>query len=365
VRIPSQKAYCKEKALFSGCEKMRIALIGEPWLMPPYYYGGAERILHLLGQGLAKRGHTVHLIAGDGSSGYGGRFISYENQGKSLASRAFRRIDFSLKTLCLSRDVDIVHSFKFWPNYHVVVNNIGKPVIYTQQNTSRPDDLLSIIRANNKNGYMQGVSRSQVHDLIVPDSSRLFVVHNAVDVGAIQPVSNPSRDYLAYLGRLNYDKGIDIAVQLSLQIGIPLKIAGVIRPAESDAALLFEKEVKPFLGNHIEFIGPIDDSQKSQFLGNALALLMPNRWREPFGIVMAEALSAGTPVIGTNLGSIPELIEDGRTGFVCNSFADLLNSILKVDKIKPHECREEALAKYSEQVYLDNMLEMYRKILAR
>ncbi|MEA5474676.1 glycosyltransferase [Synechococcus sp. CCY9201] len=343
---------------------MKITLIGEPWLMPPKYYGGADRMLHLLARGLEKRGHTVHLMAGKGSCEYGGRFISYKNQSKSLASRAYRRIDFGLKTLWLARDADIIHSFKFWPSYHWSVNNIGKPVVYTQQNTVSPTDLLSVIKSNPKHGYMQAISQSQIRNLNVQGSATPFVIHNAVDTEVIRPIVRPSRDYLAYLGRLNYDKGIDIAVRLSLQTGIPLKIAGVVRPAEPDAALLFEKAVKPFLGNQIEFIGAIDDSQKSRFLGNALALLMPNRWNEPFGIVIAEALSAGTPVIGTNLGSIPELVEDGKTGLICDSYDELFNSIHHVDKIRPGECRKAALNKFSEKVYMDNILRMYANILA-
>jgi glycosyltransferase involved in cell wall biosynthesis len=190
------------------------------------------------------------------------------------------------------------------------------------------------------------------------------MIYNAVDTNIIQPVNNPLNAYLAYIGRLNFDKGVDIAVNISRITGIPLKIAGVVRPHEPGAYLLFEQAVKPFLGKSIEFIGPIDDAQKTEFLGNALALLMPNRWREPFGIVMAEALAAGTPIIGSSLGSIPEVVEDGATGYVCNSLEQMCEAVFKVHAIDRQICREAALSRFSQTVYMQSILDMFSKCQA-
>ena len=170
---------------------------------------------------------------------------------------------------------------------------------------------------------------------------------------------------MAYLGRLNYDKGIDIAVKISLTTGIPLKIAGEVRPHEYDAKKIFDEKVKPYLGRNIEYIGPINDSQKQEFLGNALCLLMPNRWEEPFGIVMIGSLSAGTPVIGTNKGAIPEVIDNGINGFVCNSYSEMIDSIKNINAIDRKKCREKAVKEFSKEKFIKNILNMYKSIVLK
>ena len=163
---------------------------------------------------------------------------------------------------------------------------------------------------------------------------------------------------------MNYDKGIDLAVRIAIESGENLKIAGVVRSSEIDAQKLFDEKVKPYLGKNIEYIGELDDQGKSSFLGNAKALLMPNRWEEPFGIVMAEALSAGTPVIGSNKGSIPEIITDGKDGFVCNTLQEMIKATEKLNVINYRNCREKAIAKYSKEVFINSVLDMYKKIIS-
>ena len=176
------------------------------------------------------------------------------------------------------------------------------------------------------------------------------------------PPSNPSAHYLAYLGRLNHDKGIDLAVQIALDVGIPLKIAGPVRPAEKEAFILYNEKVRPYLGRHIQHIGEISDHEKSEFLGNALALLVPNRWDEPFGIVMAEALACGTPIIGTNTGSIPEIVQSGLNGYVCDSYGDMLAAVSSLSAISREACRDIAVSKFDVEPFIDQVLAMYAEV---
>jgi len=342
---------------------MRIAVIAEPYIIPPRYYGGIERMCHLLCNGLVGKGHTVGLLSSSHSKGYNGLSFGYRNPTTCQLDRAVCRINFSLKSLALSWNADIVYTYKFWPEYHALINKFKLPIIYCQQNTAKKDDLNRIIKMKPKRGYMQGVSRDQMSAVEVNDNRKIFIVNNAVNTDIIRPVISPANNYLAYLGRLNYDKGVDLAVKISQATGVPLKIAGVLRPDELPAQRLFEESVKPYLGNHIQFIGPITDEQKSEFLGNAIALLMPNRWREPFGITMAESLSAGTPVIGTNIGSIPEVIDHTVSGYVCESFDDMCYAVNHLTKIKRQTCREVALTRFSHSVYISSILAMFNQCI--
>jgi len=343
---------------------MRITVIAEPWIVPPLFYGGIERMCHLLCNGLASKGHSVNLLSSSHSKGYNALSFGYRAPTTSFLDRAVCRINFSAKSFALSWNADVIYSFKFWPEYHTLINKIKVPVIYCQQNSAKENDLIRVINAKPSRGYMQAVSRDQISKLDIPDRNKLFIIHNAVNTDVIAPVVKPNSSYLAYLGRLNYDKGIDIAVKISLATGVPLKIAGVLRPHERAAQRLFEESILPYLGNHVQFIGPITDQQKSSFLGNAIALLMPNRWREPFGITMAEALAAGTPVIGTNIGSIPEVIDNNISGYVCDSFDELCNAVYQLNALKRETCREIALQRYSHSVYINSILSMFYHTLS-
>ena len=342
---------------------MKICIISEPWELPTKYYGGTQRIVSLLCEGLIERGFEINLMAGKGTSYKTNKLIYYKNQSRNLFDRAYRRIDFSIKSLKVAQGCDVIHSFKCWPSYHTFVNKLKKPIIFSHQGVCKKNDFKDIKISNPKHGYLWGISNDQISKLNYKESNRIFMIPMALDTNIIKPVDNPKRDYLAYLGRLNYDKGIDLAVNLSLITGEKLKIAGVVRDSEEDAKILFKEKVKPFLGENIEFIGPINDQQKSTFLGNAKALLMLNRWDEPFGLTMAESLSAGTPIIGTRKGSIPEIVKTGDNGFICDSIEDMVEAVGKINTINSLKCREYALNNYSKDVFIDSMLEMYKKVI--
>ena len=313
--------------------------------------------------GLIERGYEINLLVGKGSFYKTSKTFFYKNQNINVLSRAFRRIDFSVKSFLLSHDCDIIHTFKNWPSYHFLVNKLNKPIIYSQQFNCGKDDLRLLEKHNPNNGFIWGVSKNALSKLEYRNEKKVFFIPMAIDTELIKPILFPKRNYLAYLGRLNYEKGIDLAVKISKLTGIKLKIAGVVRESEKDSDILFEEKVKPFLGEDIEFIGPIEDSQKSDFLGNAKALLVPNRWEEPFGLVMAESLAAGTPVIGSNRGSIPEIIKSGYNGFVCNSLEEMCIAVSRLGELNYDNCRKSALKNYSKDIFIDSVLEMYHKAL--
>ncbi|WP_188021070.1 glycosyltransferase [Synechococcus sp. RS9907] len=344
---------------------MNIAVFTWSHEVPPRHYGGIERVCHMLCKGLVKQGHTVHLLSSPASLGYNGLTFGYANPSPSCIDRIYRRVVFESKSAFLAFKSDLIYSFRFWPESFSLANQLKKPFIYSQHNTSHRSDLSRVLAANSRFGFLQGISDDQISSIDMDSkSNRVFRVYNAVDCDVIKPVLSPSSDYLVYLGRLNYDKGVDIAVEISLKSGIPLIIAGVLRRDESDAYSLFREKVKPFLGKHIKFIGPITDEDKSNLLGNALALLVPNRWREPFGIVMAEALAAGTPVLGTPLGSIPEVISHGQTGHLFGSVDECVEILSDIHSISRMDCRRRALSMFSEASFMRDINSMFDRILS-
>lgn len=347
---------------------MKVLIIANSdHVIPPINYGGTERVIAALCQGLVDNGHDVRLISSKYSRIDGCSHFSLFENGKSLFRRLLCRAQFQIITAIASRGVDLVHSYKCWPEYHSYLNRSRLPLLYTQQNQLTSQFLSRVLSAK-KNSYIQCISSDQAK---VVDSSRLgrdvFICHNPTATDAIIPPRNPSRSYLAYLGRLNYDKGIDIAVKVSLASGIPLKIAGVIRPDEGDAQKLFDSAVRPYLGDQIEYVGPVCDEEKSEFLGNAIALLMLNRWAEPFGIVMAESLAAGTPIVGTRKGSIPEIIDHGKTGYLVDDIScieEIVAAIAQCKHIDSAACRSAAVERFSREVFCAGIEKIYRSILS-
>ena len=342
----------------------KILVVGDNFVVPPKFYGGSNRVCHHLCMSLSERGYEVNLIAKKNSKTYSGRTISYVGYryGTSWIGRLLSRVEFQAKCASFAFDCDLVHSFRVWPEYHHLLNQLNVPIIYRQDNTCKPDDYLRIKRINPKRGFLQCISRSQASSLENTKNYQPYIIYNPVDTNMLRPILNPSGNYLAYLGRLNYDKGVDLAVQLSLDSKVPLKIAGPVQPAEREAFQLYESKIKPFLGNNIEHIGEITDQEKSEFLGNAMALLVPNRWDEPFGLVMAEALACGTPIIGTRTGSIPEIIEHGKTGYICDSYHLMLEAIFSISSISRKVCRDQAVARFGTDRFADEVVSMYREV---
>jgi len=171
-------------------------------------------------------------------------------------------------------------------------------------------------------------------------------------------------DYLAFLGRLSPEKQPEVAIEVAKRVGMPLKIAAKIDDNDRDYV---EQVVRPLLDDPlIEFIGEVEDDRKAAFLGGARALLFPIDWPEPFGLVMIEAMACGTPVIARPCGSVPELVEDGRTGFVGDTVEDLVEAVKRIDTIDRAECRRHVERRFSVPRMADDYEALYRRaVIAR
>ncbi len=170
-----------------------------------------------------------------------------------------------------------------------------------------------------------------------------------------------SGKYLAFLGRISFEKRPDIAIDVARRAGIPFKMAAKVDVIDRD---YFEAMIKPRLAPpDVEYIGEINEQEKSEFLGNAMALLFTIDWPEPFGLAMIEALACGTPVISRPCGSIPEIIHSGKTGFIANTVDDLVSAVNNVESLSRAACRKEFEERFSVAVMADNYERVYRQLI--
>lgn len=332
---------------------MKIAITADPELpVPPTLYGGIERIIDMLVRGLEKRGHDVTLFAHPESQ-TAGRLVPWHGQ------NSHSKRDTIKNALILGREVlngkfDIVHSFsRLAYMVTILANPIPKLMSY-QREISRNTTRLAYQLAK---GSLEFSAISDWMIKPVSDIGTWHMIPNGVDLSTYHFVPSVPLDApLVFLGRIEEIKGPHLAIELAKRSNQKLIIAGNV-PAEKRAWA--DAKIFPHVdGRQVTYIGPVNDAQKSELLGQARALLMPILWEEPFGIVMAEALACGTPVIGLRRGAVPEVIEDGVTGFVRDNVDALVSAIANVHRLARVDCRAAAANKFS----ADSIVAAYESI---
>jgi glycosyltransferase involved in cell wall biosynthesis len=194
----------------------------------------------------------------------------------------------------------------------------------------------------------------------VPHAGWVRTIHHGLPERLLTP--QPMRqEYFAFLGRIAPEKGLDRAIHIARQCGIPLKIAAKVDKVDRE---YYEGIIRPLIdGKDIEYIGEIGDGQKSKFLSGALALLVPIDWPEPFGLVMIEAMACGTPVIAFNRGSVPEIIEDGLTGFIVEDERSAVGVVHRLSKLSRTEIRKRFEQRFTARRMAQDYLEVYRELM--
>lgn len=291
--------------------------------VPPQKYGGTELVVHNITKELVKRGHKVYLLA-SGNSKTSAQlvpifpqnlrsFIDMENKRLVEVSK-FIGIAKIIKAVNQLKDVDIIHNHYNW-RVLAFSDSINKPIINTMHGPLG-DPNLKMAYENFKNGKYISISNYQRKGL--PMLNYVNTVYNGIDINLFHFYDSDERGkYLAFLGRTSPEKGIRESVIITKEADVKLKIAAKVDAVDKK---YFEKEVKPLIdGEQIEFMGEIESSEKSDFLGSAAALLSPINWEEPFGLFFVESMACGTPVVAFARGSVPEIIKDGETGFIVNS----------------------------------------------
>ena len=180
-------------------------------------------------------------------------------------------------------------------------------------------------------------------------------IRNAIDASRYEySAKQRPYGYLAFLGRLTENKGVDLAIDVAKETGLPLRIAGCV-PDEPGSVDFFESKIRPELNDKIVWIGEITDDQKSGFFRDAQALLVPIRWDEPFGLVVIEAMACGTPVIAMSRGAMPEIIKNGINGYLVNDEEEMIDAVSRISAISREVCRRDCERRFS----VDLMVECY------
>jgi glycosyltransferase involved in cell wall biosynthesis len=304
---------------------MRIAQIA-PLVerVPPKLYGGTERVVSNLTEELVAMGHEVTLFA-SGDSETAAELIACSPQALRLDPSVRDPLAYTVamfeKVWRMRAQFDVIHNhadFLAMP----LLRRQATPAVTTLHGRLDYPEFAAVFREYRDHPVVS-ISVSQQKPL--PWMNWISAVHHGLPPDLLHPPADPTRDYLAFLGRIAPEKGPDRAIRLALRTGIPLKIAAKVDRADHE---YYTSVIRPLIdGKHIEYIGEIGEHEKAAFLGNAYALMFMIDWPEPFGMVMIESMACGTPVIAMRRGSVPEVIEHGLTGFVVESEADALSAI--------------------------------------
>lgn len=328
---------------------MRIGLIAPPFIaVPPKDYGGTELFIAQLAEGLQKTGVEVVVYAnGESTVNVERRWIYEHSQWPIRAEHhaALKDMDHtSWAVKDAARNCDVIHMHT--AQGLTCSRFVGVPVVYTLHHPH--DSKLSEFYARYPDVYYVGISEFQRGQESMP---RTRTIYHGIDLSQYH-LCEHKQQYLSFIGRIAPIKGTHLAIDVAKRAGIPLKIAGDIQPINRD---YFESKIKPQIdGKFIEYIGLADLEAKNELLGNSRAMLFPIQWNEPFGLVMVEAMACGTPVLSLPGGSVPEIVRDGVSGYVCRSVRELAKRAVDV-AINPRSLRQ-----YVEQHFsLERMVSQY------
>lgn len=340
--------------------KLKIVVTADPELpVPPRLYGGIERVIALLVDGLTSRGHDVTLFANPASR-VDGHLVGYSGH------RSGSKLDTMRNAAAIAAHVgksspDVVHGFGRLA-YLLPILPMRMPKVMSYQRAVTPRSIAQSHRlaAGSSITYV-GCSESLVKPVASMGNWR--VVYNAVPLERYEFVGEvPTDAPLAFLGRLESIKGVHLAIDVARAARRRLVIAGNV-PEGAAHQTYFHQQIQPHIDNQqVQYLGPVNDRQKNDLLGSAAALLMPILWDEPFGIVMAEALACGTPVIGLRRGSVPEVIRDGVTGFVCDDVETMAKTVARLSVLDRQDCRVDAERRFSQRALVDAYETLYAEV---
>jgi glycosyltransferase involved in cell wall biosynthesis len=341
---------------------MRIAQVAPLFeSVPPALYGGTERVVSYLTEELVKQGHEVTLFA-SGDSATAARLVPGCPRALWRDSRCRDTLPHHVRLVELvasqAERFDVIH-FHLDYIHFPTVGRLPCPTVTTLHGQLRPPDDEPFMAAF-PDVALVSVSDSQRRP--IPRANWRGTVYHGMprDTHTFRAEAG---NYLAFLGRLSPEKGIGPAVEIARRAGLPLKVAAKIYPEESR---YYEDVVEPLFRScpWVEFVGEVGGAAKDEFLGNAHALVFPIDWEEPFGLVMMEALACGTPVVAFRRGSVPEVIDDGITGFVVDGVESAIKAVARVSELDRRSCRLAFEQRFDSRRMTGDYLEVYRQIAA-
>jgi glycosyltransferase involved in cell wall biosynthesis len=341
---------------------MRIAQVAPLYeSVPPKYYGGTERVVSYLTEELVRQGHEVTLFA-SGDSETAARLVAATPRSlrldKSCIDSVAHHVLLVEQVSRHAREFDVIH-------YHIDYLHFPlsrcrpHPHVTTLHGRLDLPDLVSLY---DEFTDMPVVSISNSQRQPLPQAHWQATVYHGLpaDLLSFHPGHG---DYLAFVGRISPEKGTDRAIAIAERVGMPLKVAAKVDNADKE---YFDREIKPLLKSSlVEFIGEIGDAEKDEFLGNAYALLFPIDWPEPFGLVMIEAMACGTPVIAFQQGSVLEVMEDGRSGFVVSDIDEAVDAVRRIGQLDRLECRQAFEERFTASRMAKDYVRVYEDVIAR
>ena len=337
---------------------MKIAQVAPLWeSVPPKLYGGTERIVSYITEELVRMGHEVTLFA-SGDSDTAARLEAVCPQALRLNTGIFNRdapmLMLQERSLGAEGDFDVIHSHLDFLGFPLARRN-PCPVVTTLHGRLDLPELQPVFR---EFADMPLVSISDAQRRPLPWANWEATIHHGLPAH-LYAYHSQHQGYLAFLGRISPEKRPDHAIEVAKRTGLPLRIAAKVDPADLQ---YYRSEIEPLLDHPlIEFIGEISDAEKNDFVGNALALVCPYDWPEPFGLVLIEALACGTPVLAYRRGSIPEIIEHGSTGFVSENLTEMIAAVERIGQIDRQRCR----ASFDQRFTADRMARDYVALYER
>jgi glycosyltransferase involved in cell wall biosynthesis len=345
---------------------LRIAMLAPPWIpVPPPGYGGIEFVVALLCDALVEQGHDVELFCAPGSTSKATVHPLLESPHPEHIERALFEADHAAGAFAAiesaaasGQPFDVLHDHcGFTPL--AMADRQPCPLVHTVHGPFDQDTTPYYARHGRK-GHLVCISHAQA-STAPSDAGVDSVVYNPIDVDS-WPVGYSKEDYLLFMARMVEEKGPHRAIRVAQEVGRPLVLAGPVQPGQER---FFAKEVEPHIdGQMIRYVGEVGGVRKQRLFADAFAFLMPIRWPEPFGLVMVEALAAGTPVVAFAHGAAPEIVENGVNGFLVADEHEMAAVVERAAEIDPMRCRQTAAERFAPDRVAAGYESVYRDAIA-
>ena len=341
---------------------MKIAQIAPLYeAVPPKLYGGTERVVHYLTEELVKMGHDVTLFA-SGDSKTSAKLVAHVPQALRLNEKCEDALAPHIvqvqEVIERADEYDFIHFHNDYLHFPFTGQLLIPHVTTLHGKLNIPE--LQLIYSKFRQQPVISISNNQRKPL--PQAHWVGTVYHGLPLDLL-PVGDGGGGYLAFLGRVSPEKGLDKAIAIAKAVGIKLKIAAKVDKADQE----YYKENIEHLLDHplIEFVGEVNEEQKARFLGEALALLFPINWNEPFGMVMIESMSCGTPVIAFPSGSVPEILDEGKTGFIVQDEKEAIKAVNQLHRISRKDVRAVFEKRFTARRMAQDYLAIYQRLQDR
>lgn len=327
--------------------------------VPPKKYGGTERVVHALTEELVKRGHDVTLFA-SGDSITSAKLASIYPKGLREARfedlygvNMFKMLNIGV-AYQRQDEFDIIHDHNGFESLPAA--NIARVPVVTTMHGPFNAEAKRIFQALRK-PFVVTISNSQRYT--AANLHHAGTVYNGLAMKHY-PFSNEHDGYLLFVGRISMEKGTHLAIKTARELDLPLIIAAKLELVDKP---YFKEYVEPYLSEQIRWIGEVDETERNRLMSRAMCFLHPVTWHEPFGLTLIEAMACGCPVVAIGLGSIPEIVQNRRTGFVVADLEEMVEAVQNIKAIDRMRCRRHALLSFGAERMATGYEEIYKKII--